>query len=219
MNDITVYRQKQAFRHYLSTKYSKLLEFNKKTRSEWILTNFARKKILFNVCNMSESEINEIEGIYRFRCYIIEFDEIELFELNEFFNTQMESIHFEPDEEIKNILLKSLMDERIVQMHNLGKSKKSLRIPIMLDLRLYGQNPDIPFYFGDKVYELDGFTKANIARSFGLVNPTSVTGERYKQMLNESKIIRDSYFNELHPTIPMVPTVPTVERVLQKARI
>lgn len=195
-NDIAIYRQKQAFKHHLLTKYKKLLEFNKQTRDEWRLTNFAKKKILFDVCNLTQQEINQIEGKYRFRCYIIDYDDVELFEILEFFEIQKEAINLEEDNDLKNIMLESLQEEKNNQVHKLSKSKKSIRLPVMIDLRVYGLNPEMPICVNNKLYYFDDKIKQNITRSFNLVNTETFSGENFEKMLKVSKILRDSYFNE-----------------------
>lgn len=197
LNDIAYYRQLNAFKFYLKTKYSKLLEFNKQTRDEWRLTNFVKKYVLFNVCNFSESEINEISGIYRFRCHVYEYDEIELSEINQSYEIQKDAIDTETDQQLKQILQLSLEDEKTKQIKNLSKSKKTIKLPVMIDLRVYGPNPDIPICIGDKIFYFDDKTKTNIERSFNLINPNSLSGDRFCQMLNVSKILRDHYLNEI----------------------
>lgn len=218
-NGMLEYKQKQALKHYLIKKYSKLLEFNKEVRDSWRLTNFIKKKVLFNVFNLTENEINSIPPIFRFRCYITELNESdvnEINEINEAFEIQMEAIKFENDSEIKQILLSSLMEEKSKQLCEIRKSNKSIKIPIMLDLSVYGPNPDIPVYFGDKLYELDETTKINITRSYSLTNPSTITGQRFTQMLNESKILRDSYNNCINKKSVLKDD--NFGRVLQKAK-
>lgn len=214
--ELSMYRQKQAFKHHLIAKYGKLLELNKEVRNAWRLTNFAKKKILFHPCNITDSEIKEIEGIYRFRCHVIEIDDVELAEFNQIFEVQFETIVFEENEELNNMLLKSLIDEKEKQFYNLGKSKKAIKIPVLLDLRIYGPNPDIPVFVGNKMYQLDYVTKANIVNSYERVNPTSNTGDRYRQMLTESKILRDSYWEEIKPK-QQLDQNQNHNRILQKA--
>ena len=210
------YRKKQEFLHKLKRKYSSLLEFDKKKRYEWILTNFAKKKILFQVCNISNDEIKEIPSIYRYRCYLYEIDEEELLNLNMIFDSHMEAIKYENDKEIKKILLESLTETRKMQMVQLLHSEKTQRIPVMLDLRTYGNEPTMPIIFGDKVFELDEITREKIKASFDRVNMSSHKGQRFGQMLNHSKVLRDSYQKEINDK-NKIPDVQLCVRVLQKA--
>ena len=206
-------RKKQAFIFNLKRKYSKLLEFDKTTRTEWRLTNFAKKKVLFTVCNLSDSEIKEIDGLFRYRCYLCELDDTEVATLNSIFEAHMEAIKYEKDDAIRSVLLDSLMETRKQQMRELLQSSTTLKFPVMLDLRIYGPDPSIPVMFNDKLYELDEITKENIKASFERINPATLKGERFKQMLNHSKILRDSYDKEINPQ----PALKIAPRELQKA--
>lgn len=191
--ELQEYRKKQNLLFNLKKKYSVLLELNKNKRYEWILTNFAKKRILFSVCNMSNEEIKEIPSIYRYRCYLYEPNQVELFNLNCLFESQMEIIKNENDRELKEILLETLIETRKKQMNELLKAPQTQKIPIMLDLRIYGNDPTLPIIFEEKIYELDELTKVNIKLTYDKVNESTHTGQRFRQMINHSKILRNSY--------------------------
>lgn len=214
-NELVSYRKKQEFLFNLRKKYSNLLELDKNKRTEWRLTNFAKRRIVFQVLNLGDDEIKNINPLYRYRCYLYEPDDIELTNINLIYDEYMESIKHETDEGIKKIMIESLAETRKVQMSSLLRSKKTLKIPVMLDLLVYGKDPDIPIIFGDKIYQLDEITKEHIKQSFERVNPMSIRGERFIQMLNHSKVLRDSYWKEINK----VHNDQKVNvRILQKAR-
>lgn len=209
-NEIELIRQKKARQYYLQQKYGKLLEFDKEKRSLWRIINFLKKKVFISVCNLTDEEIKEINGVYRYRCFLNEFDEADLLSLNEVFDIQMESIKFEPDESIRKIMLDTLIEERRVQMNDLIKSSKTMRYPVMLDLRIYGPNPDMGVTFSDRIFELDDTTKLHIRNTYERINPSSIVGERFIQMLNHSRILRNSYAMSSISQKPLGPnSIPT----------
>jgi hypothetical protein len=191
------YRKKQEFLFNLKKKYSKLLEFNKKERNNWRLSNAFRRKLLFSVFNISDEEIKTIPGMYRYRCYLYDVDETELLLLNSAFDAHSESIRYEQDLSVRSVLLESLVETRKLQLTELFNSDKTMKIPVLLDLRIYGMDPDTPIFFGDKVYNLDEITKSKIKKSHEKINSVTIKGERFIQLMNHGKILRDSYWNEI----------------------
>lgn len=189
------YRKRQDFLFKLKRKYSTLLELDKNKRNEWILTNFVKKHFLIPTYNLTTEEIKLIPSIYRYRCYLYEFNENEMLELDTMCEDQMNLIRNEFDREIKTVLLESLLEERKKKIDQLRKSTNTQKIPIMLDLRIYGNDPTLPICFEDKVFELDDITKDKIKIAYSKVDERTHQGQKFIQMLNHSKILRNSYNN------------------------
>lgn len=196
--ELMQYRKKQELLYNLKRKYSLLLELNKSKRQEWILTNIVKKRILFEIWNLTNEEINEIPSIYRYRCYLYEPNDDELLNFNLMFDQHIDAINNETDSQIKKILLESFTDTKNLEFIQLIKSNRTQKIPIMLDLRIYGKEPTLPVVFGDKIFYLDDITKKHIKSSYEKINPLSIIGERFSQMIQHSKIIRDSYQKEIN---------------------
>lgn len=214
-NAMLEYKQKQAFKYMLKQKYGHLLELNDYVRKQWILTNFAKKYVLFDVCNLTQEEIDKIPPIYRYRCYVYEFDQEQMNNIDNEFMENSKLIQLEPDSQIRRIMLESLIEQKTYQINSILKSNNIVKIPVMLNLELYGDIPKAPIFFNNNVYYLDAKTQEHVTNTFQLVNLSTRSGERYMQMLNESKIMRDSYFNQQNK---INNSSHNTTRILQKAK-
>lgn len=186
------YIQKQQFLYYLRTKYSKLIELNKEKRTIYRIQNIIKRKILFDTCNLSCNEIKEIPPIFRYRTYVHELGDV-MNIINEIFDIQEELINDETDMDVKRALLVSLVQEKNKQIDELQKSAKTIKIPVMLDLRIHAVNYNLPIVMENNLYYLDQTTKDNIEKSYSKINPNTLAQERFVQMLEYSKALRDEY--------------------------
>jgi hypothetical protein len=140
------------------------------------------------------------------------YDAVELRELDLIFNEDMKSIENESDDYLKNAMIYSIKDLQKTKFIKIIQECKITKIPIIINLSIHGYNPDIPIFYNNIIYQLDEFTKDKIKETFERINPNTLKGERFYQMINHSKILKDSYNKKDVPKdIPK-------ERVLQKAR-
>ena len=188
---ILTYRQQQKFLYNWKAKYSKLIEFNPIKRNAGKLVNFAKKYIVYAPCNMSEDMINEIPGIYRFRCYVYD-TQAEMNILNEIYTTQLDIINLEPDIGIRHSLIESLKKEINNQKKYLINSKSSIQYGILLDLRNYlhvlsDMNSDVCVFFDNKIFTLDDITVERLRNQCEKINPNTLKNDKFIQMINQSK--------------------------------
>jgi hypothetical protein len=194
---ILTYRQQQKFLYNWKEKYSKLIEFDPIKRNVGRLVNFAKKYIVYVPCNLSECMINEIPGIYRFRCYVYD-TQAEMDILNEIYTTQSDIINLEPDIDIRCGLIESLKKEINDQKKCLINSKSSIKYGILLDLRNYlhvlsDMNPDVCVFFDNKLFTLDDVTARRLRNQCEKINPNTVRNDKFIQMINHSKALSKTY--------------------------
>lgn len=194
--NILAYRKQQKFLYDWKEKYSKLIELDPIKRNAGRLVNFIRKKILYHPFNLSESMINEIPGIYRFRCRIYD-THAEINMLNDIYNSQAQIIALESDASIKSTLIESLKKEIDDQKKNLINSKSSTCYEVLLDLRNYlyvlSDTSNIYVYFDDKIFILDDSTAKRLREQCAKINSKSIKGEQFIQMINHSKALSQTY--------------------------
>jgi len=179
----------------IKLKYKDMLELDKTKRSAHQLTRFIRRKLLFHPINLSDDEIMQIPGIYRFRCYVYCNDELDT--LNELHEIQKQIIENEHDLSMKNIMKISLEGEYLKKYNTIIKSPLTIKYPIMLDLRIYGEATDMPIQVLDKIIFLDTMTKERIKNKYLLINPNTIMGERFNQLIEWSKEVSKSFTNLL----------------------
>jgi len=194
---IVTYRKQQKFLYDWKEKYSKLIELDKTKRSAGRIVNFVRKYVLFPPCNLSESMINEIPGIYRFRCYVYDI-QTEMDLLNDIYNSQAELINLESDINVRHSLIMTLKNEINNQKKYLINLKCSARYGILIDLRnylyiLFDVTSDIYVSFNDKNFILDDATAKRLIQQCEKINPNSIRSENFMQMINHSKALSQTY--------------------------
>jgi hypothetical protein len=241
MNELQSYRNRQATLYNLKQKYSKLLDFDKISRSANRICNFIKKYVLFDVCNISDEQLHEINGIYRYRCYVYDIDICEIDNVNAIVNAQIESLSYDENNDLdvdldiglsddsdtnkrkkididdinRESYISLIFDERRMRMDNLTNSSTTIKYPVLLDLQLYGPNIDMGVYIGDKSCYLKEDTKLKIKKAYAKTSMESITGERFHQMIQYSKVLRDTYVNDISPK----PKESKSTRTLQKAKL
>lgn len=148
------------------------------------LINFARKFILVTPQNRTLDEIKKIPTLYRFRCNIYDAPELD------FINATMDiekqnAVNLLPLSEHEEAL-KSIEDERnefIVNfIENFDIAKK---IPIMINLEIYGPDPTIPIIHNKKEYVLDKKTQCAVVKAFNKINRNTQTGQLFRKFLSD----------------------------------
>lgn len=104
---------------------------------------------------------------------------------------QLQEIENNPDKDIIHALKQSIESERDTQITKLKKN--ITKIPVMLDLRIYGKYPDTPIFLDKQMLSVDKNTKDLIKKLYNKVRPGSNSLERFQQMLEWSKVLSDIY--------------------------
>lgn len=198
MSALQKYREEQKFLFNFKQKYSKLIEIDDTKRRQWNLIHFMKKRLLFDVINKTSEEISEIDGIFRFRCYIFrpieEFrSEYEIETIS--FQNSLDIIKLESDSSLQNTMKQSLNDERRKSLKIMIIHGLIIKYPIMLDLRLYGLDPNMPIMYDDEIYHLDDDTQDRLRREYEKVNPSTLAGEKFFQIIKHSKALC-AYYNK-----------------------
>lgn len=179
-------RRAQASIFKIRTEY---LDFSLESRSATRIQRLFKKRILFTPKNLTTDEIKEIPPIYRYRTYIstVNYEEI----LDELFKDQIEIANSIKDEVDKAIMLSSIESEK----NNMRKDivTDSDKIPIMIDLSIYGQNPSLEIKVGDDLYYLSEKDKEKVLKIYMLLKPDTFSEIRFNQMLNWSKELCKTY--------------------------
>lgn len=184
-NDYEFYKRRMRLKH----KYSTLLDLNKVSCSASKIVRFTKRHLLVQPINLTQDEQNMIPAIYRFRCNVFDNDEIQM--MNNIFDMQLQEIENNSDKDIIHALKQSIESERDNQI---AKIKKNIaKIPVMLDLRIYGEYPDTPIFLDKQILFFDKNTKDLIKKLYNKVRPDSSSLERFQQMLEWSKVLSDIY--------------------------
>ena len=125
-NPVYDYRNKHKILYRLRTKYKDAFEFDRYKRSIYIIQQFAKKYVLFNVVNMSKEEISKINGINRFRCIVYDIPE---YFISKFLDTmnEFEAKKFvcesEDDVDVKYAMIITLVEARkkYITLNNIPK--------------------------------------------------------------------------------------------------
>ena len=180
-----VYRRRMR----LQNKYSKLLEFDPIKRSNYRIVNFVKRHFLIKPVNISEEDYHLIPPIYRFRCYLFKTDELDIIE--QMFTMQMQDIinfeNIEPD--VIEIQLESLKME--YQKCTCDAKQRAAKIPVMIDLRIYGDEPNSPISIGSEFFVLDEPTKEKIRSSYKKIIGCEM--DKIQRIINWSKALSDAY--------------------------
>jgi len=192
-DQLNKYRKEQQILYNFRTKYSKLIELNNEKRKSWNFTNFFRKRLFYDTVNKID---DEIDGIFRFRCYAYELDDemyMSLKSLLDIFNDQMHIISIENDSELKSILSSSLEIEKEHQINSLISTSKLIKVPVIFDMRLYESCSDKPINIDGKMYYLDINTQKKLKMEYNKVNIVNLSGEKFIQMIKHSKALCKYY--------------------------
>jgi len=199
----------------IKEKYSKLLILNKKERSACRISNFSKKRLLNVPVNCTKEQIDAIPGIFRYRVRIYELDPTNNLQSQEephgadsdtidqyILDDAICNDSYDDDPVLKQIMKESLMAFQKQQMvQQCSENKPNIQKPssvcvwILLDLRIYGPNPKLPFYLKDKETFLTDQQQKNISELWHRVNPESVSGMRFQQYIDFTKTIAKSYNN------------------------
>jgi len=192
--------------HNFITKYSKRIVFDKKIRainsiqrifrrkrlrrieSCKIIQRFARKYILYNVMNIDNYQIDEIPGVYRYRTKIMNC--IDTIEIDLMIDQQLKDVETIKDPDIKAVEKLKLEDFRqsmIGEIKKLNQTAGILDIPIMVDLRIYGDESSMKVNVNGTLYDIPQLEQDRIKLTYRKVNENEVEGHRFHQMLNWSK--------------------------------
>jgi hypothetical protein len=143
----------------------KLFEFNKEKLAVARIVRYIRRKLLFTPQNYTLGEIKRILPIHRFRCYV--YDSPELDNLNDTFDANIAVAQTIEDDLEKVMTISHLEDERERQYEELIKI--ATKIPVLLNLNIYGNDPTISVYVNKKEYKLDKKTQNRILAQYEYV--------------------------------------------------
>lgn len=184
------YKKMQAIKF----KYSNLLILDKITRSIYRIQAFAKKYVLYEPVNIAKDEVEKIPGLYRFRTKVYDTTNEYIIE-DTYKSYEDEAKKTISDNTILEIRLKELSEEKnkllIVSKINIKK------IPIVLNIELFGIDPFAPIMIGDDVYFLSGSERKRIFELYDIFVQSESSRERYKQMLQWSKVLCEMYNNSL----------------------
>jgi hypothetical protein len=181
--------EKKNRQEYLKNKYAQLIELDPIRCAVGRIVKFVKKYLLIAPINIDSAKISEISGIFRFRCYVYDID-CELSSIQETFSSQIEAISCcDEDYDVKQIMKESLAIDKNILMQQLLESNSMIKYPVMLDLQIYGIDPNAYVFFNDNKYIIDDFTRIKMINIYNRVNPYTLTGEKFIQMLNHSKAL------------------------------
>jgi hypothetical protein len=202
MDPLSEYREKQRLRHeketrkiYIENKYKDLIILDKITRSIYRIKYFIKKYVFRETIN----HIYDIPGLFRKRLAIRKInlydhmmqEAIEIEKMNKFTEAIEELTAGIVEEE-------EYMRETIIESYkfiNEATDKDDILYWIQIDLNIYGPYPEIPFYI-DKYQHTLYFTKEQqntLKLLWDQIDPTSVNGLRYQQMLDSTKALVELY--------------------------
>lgn len=184
------YRKTQQFLYNLKKKYSSLIELNKYQRNAYVLQNFFKKYILTPVCNLTKEEISMISGKYRMRCDAIYLnDDLKMIydNINSDYHEKVCQANKENNSELKKIILESALTYKNDFIQSLFTSSANIKLHIMIDLTKYGINPDGKIYTNDSICYLDKINRERVKKAYDKINPETISGERFDQLLKCSK--------------------------------
>ena len=198
-NDLELYRQKNKRRFELMNILKNKLEFDDLKRNVYRIKSFIKKYILFTPCNISDDEIRNIPGIYRFRCYVYDF-ELEISMIDELYENELNIIMTSSDQELRNALIFDLNESISSQKKQLYDTinENTLKYPIMLDLRNFINSDlkNISIHFNNQTFLLDDKTTERLNKQIAKVSQSEHQFERFQQLLNYSKVMCESYVGD-----------------------
>ncbi len=192
-DQLSKYRKEQQFLYNFKQKYSKLIELNDDKRKKWNFTNFFRKRLFYDTINKIDVDV---DGIFRFRCYAYETTDdfcSKFRTILEIYNDQMHSVNLEDDSEIKSILKSTLESEKDHQINLLITTLNLVHQPVIFDMRLYESCSDKPINIDGKIYYLGTGEQNRLKNSFNKVNMTTLSGEKFVQMIKHSRALCKYY--------------------------
>lgn len=164
---INEYRKNEKIKRYFYEKYRKLIEIDPIKLKIKRIQSFARRYILYDVINIDKEGIDNIPGIYRYRIKINK---------DYYINKIIEQMRGDNYDEIMNII-----------------EKINENISIMIDIRVNGEYQNMMILIKDQIIELPEEDKIKIIELYKKINETSIYGIRFKQMINASKILCNTY--------------------------
>jgi len=131
--------------------------------------------------------------------------------IDEIYNIECQSLDDCSDEYMKNMILDIQNTDKKNKI--IDAKKKFEMYPIVIDLRIHGQNTMMPIMFRSKEYIICDTTQEKIKKAFNKVCSNTVTSERFYQMLQWSKVLSKNYNRIINPPPP------PPKRTLQKATL
>lgn len=195
---------------YIKNKYSDAIEFDKTKRVNSRIVRFCKKHFFPVPLNMSNTEIEQIPSIFRFRFYLYSGrlkEEIML--INEIYNIECQSLDDCDDEYMKNTILNIQIEDKKNKI--IDAKKKFEMYPVIIDLRIHGQHSEIPIIFNTKEYIIRDDVQDKIKKAYNKICSNTTISERFYQMLQWSKVLSKNYNRIINPPPP------PPARVLQKA--
>lgn len=161
---------------YLHDKYKNLLEFDPTKRSASRIVNAVKRYILHDPINIDQQ--NTIPGLFRLRLLMSELNKFPLDIQRDILN----NISQGHDTVTTNSLIQSFKDSTALYW-------------IVIDLRIYGPYPEIPIQLdnSDKVLYLSDEQINKVKSTWDKINPNSISGIRFQQMLDSSKTLSTLY--------------------------
>lgn len=171
-------------------KCKKWMEMNKVKRSNSQLVNFAKKYVLFTPVNQTIEDIKRISPIYRFRCYLYDCNELDL--INEIMEIEIQEAMFIEDEIEKVSRISFLENEKQNQLE-MARKNCGLKVPIMLNLDIYGRDPTLPIIINGKYHTLDIKTQQQLVSQYNKVRPNTDRSIKFRDMISKSKRVSKDY--------------------------
>lgn len=190
MDDLLAYRRNQQNKFRLleiGKKYADLIRWlflKKEQKAPYIITIFIRRKILVTPINEVD---DSIPGLFRLRCHV--YDQALVAMINENHLLRTLEIENESNTDVRNIMMQTYIQDTTKFL----KENSQISYLVVIDLRIYGLDPDIPIMIENDLFQMDSFTKQKIVDSYNRINPVTISGERYQQMINWSKALCQAY--------------------------
>lgn len=214
MDGLAEYRERQKMLFYkkkedearqirlehIKNKYKDILEFDPIKRSNYRIVNFLKKHFFIKPINTSQIDIDDIPSFFRYRCYVYDI-ESEIRAIEDLYESRLNIIDEDDEELFKESLKESLLNEKNKFITDLLNSSTVIKLPILIDLQIYGTDPKTPIYFNDKMYYLNESTRKKISIAFEKINPSSLRGEKFKQMIEHSKALCETYKKDIETII------------------
>ena len=196
-DSLSDYRNKHRILHAFRTKYKNTFEYNQIQRNAYVIQNFIKRHILFSVDNMSNEEILKINGIDRFRCIVYHIPDhflSDFLEIMDNYEHNKITCMAETDTCIKHLLLSTLNEDKKKYIDELIKTGQIKKIYIMLNLKIHTFGTIITI--NDKNCYISFETQELIKTNCNKINLETITGEKFIQMLNHSKILCKYYIQK-----------------------
>jgi hypothetical protein len=179
-------------------KYKDKIELDKEKLASARICNFVRKHYL----RPCDNQYNIPEGKYRYRVRISDNNLCENYDDSGFDENMVDIPYelFEPtgDPATDRVIKESIRDEYLQQLRaaemtrKLNESKTPFKT-VMIDLSIYGQQPELPIVIDDNVYYLSIMQKKNVLRLWNKVNPMNELGKKFQVMLEFSAAMTNAY--------------------------